>query len=278
MPVFNSERFLRAAVDDLLAQSLPDFELLISDNDSTDGTWELCNQIAAEDPRVKLFRHERNVGPFENFASVLDRATSRYFCWAADDDWHHFRFLEALMQVLRAVPDAGLVFCWFSIFNHETGVKSPVITPAPSYTRLRSEALRSRFGNPVSNMLYGVMPTEIARRYFPRPYFDWGDAFMVAAISARHDVEVLPIELYGAGIKTALRKPTAADGVRISASTYRHKCIKLVFETLPLHQAVQLAALVWRESKRMDAEAAVAESQYRATLCASQSRSAQAAD
>jgi hypothetical protein len=145
-------------------------------------------------------------------------------------------------------------------------VRSPTITPLPTDRRLRSEALRCRFLQPISNMFYGLMPTAVARQYFPRRYFDWGDAFMIAAISARYDVEIASEELFGAGIKTAVRNPTAANGVYISASTYRRKCIGLAFKTLLPHHAAELAVLVWRESKRMDEATVLAETQYREAM------------
>jgi glycosyltransferase involved in cell wall biosynthesis len=264
MPVFNSGRFLRGAISDLLTQTFDDFELLISDNHSTDDTWELCQEIAAADLRVKLFRQDQNIGGLANFASVLKCATGKYFCWAADDDWHHSQFLQSTLAALLSNRNAGLAFSAFSIFNHETGSKSEVMNPVATSTSLLFEGLKSRFLNPVSNMFYGLMPTEFARRYFPHPYFDWGDAFMVAEISAYHDVEVVPLHLFRAGVKSTIRKPVAANGIEISARTYRHKCIKLAFKVLPPHKALQLSRIVWRKCAEMDDETRRAEAQYRA--------------
>ena len=67
MPVYNGERFLRQAVDSLLAQTFSDFEFVIADNCSTDGTEAICRDYVARDPRVRYYRNERNIGGPANF-------------------------------------------------------------------------------------------------------------------------------------------------------------------------------------------------------------------
>jgi len=54
MPVYNGERYLKAALDSVLAQTFRDFELIISDNASTDATEEICREYAARDPRIRI--------------------------------------------------------------------------------------------------------------------------------------------------------------------------------------------------------------------------------
>ena len=62
LPVFNGEQFLPAAIDSLLDQTYSDFELVISDNGSTDNTETICRDYAAKDPRVRYYRSNRNRG------------------------------------------------------------------------------------------------------------------------------------------------------------------------------------------------------------------------
>jgi glycosyltransferase involved in cell wall biosynthesis len=88
MPVFNGEPFIRDAIDSLLAQTFIDFELIISDNASTDGTAAICQDYAISDKRISYVRQSLNIGPVANFQYVLDRAVGEYFMWAAaDDSW-----------------------------------------------------------------------------------------------------------------------------------------------------------------------------------------------
>ena len=86
MPVYNGEKFIREAIDSLLAQTFSDFELIISDNCSTDKTQEICKEYASKDPRVKYLRQIENIGIVANFEYVLNIAIAKYFMWAACDD------------------------------------------------------------------------------------------------------------------------------------------------------------------------------------------------
>ena len=85
-PVYNGERFLAFAVESLLAQTFHDFELLLVDNASTDGTAEICRRYAATDARVKYFRNERNVGVYRNCNRAFELSRGEYFKLAAADD------------------------------------------------------------------------------------------------------------------------------------------------------------------------------------------------
>jgi glycosyltransferase involved in cell wall biosynthesis len=86
MPVYNGEPFIREALDSLLAQTFTDFELIISDNASTDGTEAICREYASKDARIRYVRQEENRGALSNFKFVLDEAVGEYFMWAASDD------------------------------------------------------------------------------------------------------------------------------------------------------------------------------------------------
>jgi glycosyltransferase involved in cell wall biosynthesis len=94
MPVYNSEPFIREALDSLLAQTFTDFELIISDNASTDSTEAICLKYAERDTRIKYIRQTKNIGPVPNFKFVLDEAVGEYFMWAAADDVRSGTFLE----------------------------------------------------------------------------------------------------------------------------------------------------------------------------------------
>src|SRR5262245_32388866 len=108
MPVYNGERFLAKAVESVLCQTLADFELVISDNASTDRTQEICREYAAADPRVRYFRNEVNLGAIPNFNRVFELARGTYFKWAAHDDVLVPAFLERCVAALDSAPDAAL--------------------------------------------------------------------------------------------------------------------------------------------------------------------------
>src|SRR4051812_24045089 len=83
LPVFNGENYLRGALDSLLAQRHDSFEIVISDNGSTDGTRAICNEYVAKDPRIRLLVSDINRGAAWNFNEVVRHARGRYFMWAA---------------------------------------------------------------------------------------------------------------------------------------------------------------------------------------------------
>ena len=94
LPVFNGEVHLKNALDALLNQTFSDFELIISDNASSDKTKEICEQYAKHDARIRYIRQAGNIGATKNFKFVLDQAVGEYFMWAAADDIRSPDFLE----------------------------------------------------------------------------------------------------------------------------------------------------------------------------------------
>ncbi len=100
MPVYNGEKFVRDALDALTQQTLPNFELIISDNASTDGTGQICMEYAERDQRIIYYRQKNNIGAIANFQFVLDHANSDLFMWAAHDDVWSKTFLYDAQQLL----------------------------------------------------------------------------------------------------------------------------------------------------------------------------------
>jgi glycosyltransferase involved in cell wall biosynthesis len=110
LPVFNGDAYLEEAIESLLGQTFTDFELLISDNASTDRTEEICRRYAARDPRVQYWRNPRNIGGMRNANLTLERARGEYFRWAAHDDICGPTMLERLVAELDARPDVAVAF------------------------------------------------------------------------------------------------------------------------------------------------------------------------
>ena len=104
MPVYNAQRYLREALDSLRAQTLTDFEIVLSDNASTDATPDICREYAARDPRIKYHRNATNLGVVANFNRAFELSTGQYFKWAAYDDLHAPEYLTKCLPVLEADP------------------------------------------------------------------------------------------------------------------------------------------------------------------------------
>jgi glycosyltransferase involved in cell wall biosynthesis len=124
MPVYNGEHYVGEALDGLLAQSFRDFELIISDNASTDSTGEICQSYAARDPRVRYYRHPTNVGPRKNFHRVFELANCEYFKWAHHDDRLAPEFLLRCVEVLERDPSVAVSYSRALVINEEGSVVS----------------------------------------------------------------------------------------------------------------------------------------------------------
>ena len=111
LPVFNGGETLGPAAESLLSQSFGDFELIIADNASTDGTEEVGRALAARDSRVRYVRNPANLGIAANFNGVLGRsAGGEYFKWATADDLWLPEYLAACIAVLDTNPDVVLAY------------------------------------------------------------------------------------------------------------------------------------------------------------------------
>jgi glycosyltransferase involved in cell wall biosynthesis len=108
MPVYNGGKYLRRALDSLLAQDHAPLEIVISDNASTDETEQICREYADRDPRISYHRQATNIGAVSNFNRVLGLARGEFFMWAAFDDLWEPDYVSACLQVLAASPAAAL--------------------------------------------------------------------------------------------------------------------------------------------------------------------------
>lgn len=205
MPVFNGERYIREAIDSILSQSFTEFELVISDNASTDGTPEICKAYAAKDPRVRYVRHTRNQGVIQNFNAAFRLSTGEYFKWAASDDVCGPDYLLGAVEVLDRDPSVVLV--WgktvgidenggrvpmqyeLSDLNSPISVFSP--DPAVRFRRL----LRNIWW--VDGPFYGVMRSSALRatRWVHPPHHS-GDQILLAELSLKGRFYEIPEELF----------------------------------------------------------------------------------
>lgn len=110
MPVFNGERYIEEAIQSARNQTYADFELIITDNASTDRTPEICRRLAAEDGRIRYCPNDRNLGAAPNYNRGFELARGEFLKWCAHDDRLSDRFLERCVETLDARPDVSLAF------------------------------------------------------------------------------------------------------------------------------------------------------------------------
>jgi len=112
LPVYNGERYIGEAIDALLAQTYQDFELIISDNASTDGTADICQRYVEKDARVRYVRQPVNIGLAPNHNVVVDLARGELFKWASNDDLYAPELVERCVAALDEHPDVVLAHSW----------------------------------------------------------------------------------------------------------------------------------------------------------------------
>lgn len=109
IPVYNRQDYLEECVRSALAQTFRHLEVIVSDNGSTDGTWDICRRLAVEDSRVKVFRNAENVGPVKNWLAGLNEATAPITKILFSDDTLHPTFLERTLPFLHD-PSVAFVY------------------------------------------------------------------------------------------------------------------------------------------------------------------------
>jgi glycosyltransferase involved in cell wall biosynthesis len=110
LPVYNGEKFIADAIQSILAQDYKNFELIITDNASTDGTERICRDFAASDQRVRYVRNERNFGAGPNYNLGFELSRGKYFKWCACDDRITENFVSACVASLERNQDAVLAY------------------------------------------------------------------------------------------------------------------------------------------------------------------------
>ena len=165
LPIYNGEQLLPQAIESLLTQKYDDFEVVISDNASVDGTPELCAAYAAQDRRIRYVRNERNLGSIPNFNKLVGLARGEYFKWAAHDDWCEPEFIGRCVEVLDADP--GVVLCHAKAIRVDEAGDTLVVDLDPLDVRSPDPAERFRqvlWSLRAIYPIYGVIRTDALRR------------------------------------------------------------------------------------------------------------------
>jgi glycosyltransferase involved in cell wall biosynthesis len=119
MPTYNCEKYIGQSIESCLAQTYGDFELVISDNASTDGTEQVCRQYAARDKRIRYIRRTENIGGPGNFRYVFGECTGEFHKWTTADDYIAPTLLEKCIGVLDRDPATVLCYPKKQLINFE---------------------------------------------------------------------------------------------------------------------------------------------------------------
>ena len=165
VPVYNADKFLEETLDSLLAQTFEDFEIIISDNASTDSTESICQAYMAKDSRIRYVRNESNLGAAFNYNQTFELSSTKYFKWAAADDLCAPQYLEKCVLVLERRPEIILCYSRTIVINEHGQVMKKAI-PGPD---LDLPSITTRFHHGIihishCNAIFGLVRSDILRK------------------------------------------------------------------------------------------------------------------
>jgi glycosyltransferase involved in cell wall biosynthesis len=206
LPVYNGEEYLAQSIEALLGQSYEDFELIISDNASTDSTADICRRYGKRDSRIRYIRQARNIGLSPNHNFVLRQSRGEFFKWAAADDLYGRDLLKRCVDALDEHPGVVLAHAWEAAIDGAGNVTQamdyPLATDSPrAPDRFRSILFGSsglfESSDPQARGLirvdnsgilracdeYGVIRTSVMRKIAPLGSYHHSDRIVVCEIA-----------------------------------------------------------------------------------------------
>jgi glycosyltransferase involved in cell wall biosynthesis len=163
LPVYNGEKYLAEAIEALLGQSHEDFELIISDNASTDGTAGICRRYEKQDSRIRYIRQHRNIGLIPNHSFVTKQARGELFKMAAHDDLYGRDLLKRCIDLLDEYPRAVLAHSWSAIIDSSATPTKLIKYPEATASPRAPERFRSMLFDGKGDYTYAVIRTNVLR-------------------------------------------------------------------------------------------------------------------
>lgn len=254
MPVYNGAKTIALAIDSILNQTFEDFELIISDNASTDGTYEILRAYAERDRRIRLIRQPTNIGANGNYSAVAREARGRWFKWASSNDWCAPTFLEKCAAVLGTRVDVVLVHPRSKIFTssladareHNDSFEAQQERPSARFIHV-IEHLK------LNNAMNGLIRTA-ALESLPllRPHYS-SDMVLMGRLALIGKIVELPDRLF-----FRCMDPSTATIMRSQEESTRHRfpvpTARALFQSWRLQaawvEAAASAAVPWGEKRR----------------------------
>jgi glycosyltransferase involved in cell wall biosynthesis len=218
LPVYNSEQYLAQSIESLLGQTYEDFELIISDNASTDTTPDICRRYAKQDSRVRYVRQPRNIGLAPNHNFVFAQSRGELFKWAAADDLYGRELLQRCVDALDQHPDVVLAHAYEAVIDESNHVTQALEYPLDTESASAPQRFRSfLFGssglfdspNGEQRMVridnrgvlracdeYGVIRSEIFRQTRGLGSYHHADRIVVCELVLRGKFHITPDWLY----------------------------------------------------------------------------------
>jgi glycosyltransferase involved in cell wall biosynthesis len=250
LPTYNGEEYLAESLEALLGQTYEDFELIISDNASTDGTADICRRYAKQDSRIRYIRQPRNLGCNPNHNVVIKQARGELFKLASDDDLYARDLLKRCIEVLDEYPKYVLAHAWSALIDVSGAVTNLVEYPVASDLPRTPDRFRSMMFDGWGDDDGGVIRTSVLRQIAPYGSYHFADRVFTTELALHGPFYQVPDYLWfrrqhpeQAGMHRGMRdRCIAQDPIR--ANRWRHPAVRLYGEyVLGYVRAIQRAPL-----------------------------------
>lgn len=201
LPVYNGGKFIEKRLESILLQTMTNFELIISDNGSTDATSKICKEFEKKDERVRYIRQEKNMGAVWNWYFVLKEAKCDYFVCAADDDLWEPTFLEKNTEILDTNKDVvGSIgdVSYSNIINYKFKSDNNTKTDFKKYKYVKSaygtyeKKVRVYLEFLQASIIYGVYRRkELQKSIATDKYFSSSDLAMILSVLKYGNLHVI---------------------------------------------------------------------------------------
>jgi glycosyltransferase involved in cell wall biosynthesis len=249
--VYNGQDFVADAIQCVLAQTVSDFELIISDNDSTDQTVSICRQFAAIDPRIRVHCNDRNLGVAPNYNRVFELSSGRYFKWITHDDLFAPTFVETCLDALQSDDRAVLTFPSFGFVDasgrriRSQNVSDLSVTGATAALRVKRLMTLEGVGEDIYWCQYGLMRRETLQGTSLMGPYNGSDQTLLLELALKGELKQVPGELFQrrehAAASTLRTKWTTLDRASFVFAGDQRSIVFPYFRMLKEHLACLLA-------------------------------------
>ena len=195
--VYNGERFIEETLRSILNQTFTDFELIISDNASTDRTGDIAQAYAKRDRRIRYYRSEKNMGAGWNVRRVYELATGKYFKQAAVDDLLEPDFLRQCVEILERDPGCVLVYAATKEIDENGAFIKNYVTPMRTDSNDPAARFRDMMLIPCwSYQIFGVMRMSALRQIPPQGRYVNADTVLLARMALLGRFHEIPEHLF----------------------------------------------------------------------------------
>jgi glycosyltransferase involved in cell wall biosynthesis len=185
LAVYNGERYLARAIESILNQTYDDLELIVCDNDSSDGTADICNEFASKDSRVRYYRNPFNIGGVRNENRTFFLSRGEFFKLAAHDDLISDNFLALSVRALDDDPFADICVPSTIVIDGddtELSVDAPVAGVERTPARRMRALADARY---MCEATYGLVRMSALRAIRPQGNFLHSDRIVLCELAAR---------------------------------------------------------------------------------------------